>query len=61
MTAREGFSFTHWVTEKTSNDELYMFKIQCMEQEFGKATKKTGDIEYEKWRHIKLNEPVKEN
>ena len=61
MIAREGFGFTHWVTEKTSNDELYMFDLQCRKQEFGKVIERTGYIAFREWRHIKLNEPVKEN
>ena len=56
---KEGPGFTHWVTVKTSNDDLYRFKIQCLNQEFGKAVKRTGDIEYDCWRHMKLNEKEK--
>lgn len=58
MSMKEGPGFSHWITEKTSNDDLYMFEIQCRKQEFGIARQTESDLIFVGWSHLKLNEPV---
>ena len=53
---KEGPGFSHWVTNKTSNDDLYMFCIQCAKQEFGRAVQTEEGLNYQGWETIKLNE-----
>ena len=58
MNMKEGPGLFCWVTEKTSNDDLYMFQIHCRTHEFGHAIAVTDDLTFEKWGVLMLNDAM---